>query len=104
MTVFGRGFDSRRLHHKSPPMGVTVYVLEGLRTGKRYVGIAGDLQSRLRDHRSRRTKGAQLLGDFQLIYSEVLETYAEARVREKFLKSGQGRAWLLKVQPRTRPA
>ena len=85
-------------------MSVTVYVLEGLATAKRYVGIAGDLQARLREHRARRTKGAQVVGDFRLIYTESHETYSAARAREKFLKSGRGRAWLLTVVPRTRPA
>ncbi len=83
------------------PMAVTVYVLEGLESGKRYVGIAEDLQGRLMDHRSGRTKGSQLIGDFRMIYTERHESYAEARDREKFLKSGKGRAWLLRIIPRT---
>ncbi len=81
-------------------MSVTVYVLEGLANGKRYVGIAEDLHARLRDHRARRTKGAQLIADFRVIHTEWYETYAEARMREKFLKSGAGRAWLQEIIPR----
>ncbi len=102
MTVFGRGFDSRRLH-QFLSMPVTVYVLEGLTTGKRYVGITGDLERRLAEHRENRTKGAQILGEFKLIHTETYPSYEAARTREKFLKSGQGRAWLLTVVGRTRP-
>ena len=80
-----------------------MYVLEGLASRKRYVGIAEDLQVRLQDHRARRTKGAQFIGDFRVIYTERHESYAAARAREKFLKSGTGRAWLQKVIPRTPP-
>ena len=40
------------------------------------------------------TKGGQQFGRFELIHREAFASYAEARVREKFLKSGQGRKWL----------
>ena len=72
---------------------VTVYVLKG-RTGKRYVGITGDLERRLRDHRTGATKGGQLLGEFRLLYSEQYADYSSARERERYLKSGKGRKWL----------
>jgi len=85
-------------------MGVTLYVLEGLTSGKRYVGITGDLERRLSEHRAGGTKGAQVIGDFRLIYTENHQTHAAARAREKFFKSGQGRAWLLKRIGRPRPA
>jgi len=72
---------------------VTLYVLKG-RTGKRHVGISGNLERRLRDHRAGTTKGGQLLGQFRLLFSEQYADYASAREREKFLKSGKGRKWL----------
>lgn len=49
---------------------VYVYVLEGVDTGKRYVGITNNLYRRLTEHRSKRTKGGQLLGDFTLLLVE----------------------------------
>jgi len=85
-------------------MSVTVYVLEGKTTGRRYIGITRDLPARLQAPWARRSKGGQLIGEFDLIFSEVHTTYAEARVREKFLKSGQGRACLHNRRSRRTPA
>ena len=73
---------------------ICVYVIRSLENGKRYVGIAANVGSRLREHARRATKGGQQLGRFELLHREAFESYAEARVREKFLKSGQGREWL----------
>jgi len=82
---------------------VTVYVLEGATTGKRYVGITNDLQRRLVEHRNHRTKGSQIIGVFTLLHVEEFPDYATARAQEKFLKSGQGRAWLRRKYPQRSP-
>ncbi|MBI4624788.1 MAG: GIY-YIG nuclease family protein [Verrucomicrobia bacterium] len=73
---------------------VYVYVLRRLGKGIRYVGITASLGPRLRTHARGTTKGAQQLGTFHLIHREAFPSYTEARVREKFLKSGRGREWL----------
>ena len=70
---------------------VTVYVLEG--ASRRYVGITADLERRLREHRTVSHSG-RLIGEFRVLLTEVYPDYGSARQREKFLKSGQGRAWL----------
>ena len=86
---------------------ITVYVLKG-ETGKRYVGITNDLPRRLSEHRSRHSKGSQVIGRFSLIHTEVFGDHKEARGREKFLKSGQARKWLdsleSELEPATKPA
>jgi putative endonuclease len=79
---------------------VILYVLEGKQTGKRYVGITQNLERRLAEHRSRRTKGGQIIGKFNLLYTETYSDHRAARVREKFLKSGKGRDWLNDKYPR----
>ena len=73
---------------------VYVYVLRSLEKGSRYVGITASLGPRLRTHARGTTKGGQQLGTFELIHREEFSSYQEARAREKFFKSGQGRAWL----------
>ena len=73
---------------------VYVYVLRSLENGTRYVGITSQLGPRLRTHARRASKGGQQLGRFELIHREELPDYKLARVRERFLKSGTGRAWL----------
>ncbi|MBW2321046.1 MAG: GIY-YIG nuclease family protein [Deltaproteobacteria bacterium] len=76
---------------------ITVYVLKG-KTGKRYTGITNNFSRRLREHRSLKTKGSELLGDFFVLHTETFSDYKSAREREKFLKSGQGRQWLNKLE------
>ena len=78
---------------------IAVYVLESARNGKRYVGITKDLERRLDEHRSGRSKGGQILGDFRVLHTEIHPDYAAARAREVFLKSGQGRKWLQEAFP-----
>ncbi len=73
---------------------IWLYVIRSTVNGRRYVGITADLGARLRTHAGQSTKGGQLLQRFELIHTEQFPSYADARVREKFLKSGQGRAWL----------
>ena len=95
-----RGFDSP-LPLQS--YVITVYVIQSIRTGKRYVGITNNLDRRLAEHRARSSKGGQLLGSFLLLHAESFPDYQIARQREKNLKSGQGRAWLDVRYPRRGP-
>ena len=89
---------------KFGPMAVTVYILKGER-GKRYVGITNDLDRRLSEHRAGKTKGGQVIGTFTLLHTERFPDYGSARKREKYLKSGCGRAWLDDLETgRTRSA
>ena len=72
----------------------TVYVLRSKTTGKHYTGQTEDINLRLFKHAtgfSRYTRGR---GPWDLIHSEEYPSRALAIAREKFLKSGQGRAWL----------
>ena len=82
---------------------ITVYVLKG-ETGKRYVGITQNLPRRLQEHRAKKSKGSQVIGHFYVLHTETFEDYKAARLREKFLKSGQGRKWLDALEPKSEPA
>ena len=71
-----------------------VYVLWSSKLKKRYVGSTGDVEKRLLEHNrgcNKFTKGGI---PWIKIYEEEYTTKTEAVRREKFLKSGQGRAWL----------
>jgi len=85
-------------------MKIKLYIIKGLTNGKHYVGITNDLQRRLQEHASGATKGGQVIGKFDLIYTEEFADYLSARKREKFLKSGQGRRWINENIAETRPA
>ena len=82
---------------------ITVYVLKS-KAGKRYVGITNNLSRRLREHSSKKTKSGQLLKDFFVLHTEEFPDYKKARVRKKFLKSGQGRKWLDTLELKSEPA
>ncbi|MBU1356532.1 MAG: GIY-YIG nuclease family protein [Candidatus Edwardsbacteria bacterium] len=75
-----------------------VYIIKSQTTGKTYIGQTADVGKRLAYHND---QGNRLTlhtkrnpGPWMLIYSEEYETRSEAIKREKFLKSGKGRAFL----------
>ena len=82
---------------------IALYVLRGV-TGKRYVGITNDLARRLSEHGAEQSNVRRLIGSFEVIYTEMFSDHASARIREKFLKSGQGRAWLDRMERQPRSA
>ena len=82
---------------------ITVYVLKG-HTGKRYVGITNNLSRRIKEHQNKNSKGGQILGDFYLLHIEEFPDYENARKREIFLKSGQGRKWLDMLESQSSPS
>ncbi len=72
----------------------TVYVLRSLRDGKRYIGMTQNLALRIQQHNQGcefSTKGRR---PFVLVYREEWKTLPEARIREKYFKSGAGRRYL----------
>ena len=72
-----------------------VYVLKSSRNNKRYIGSTSKLASdRLNEHNQGSNRWTRQNSPFKLIYTEEYETVTEARKRENFLKSGQGRKWL----------
>ena len=76
---------------------ITLYVLEGAK--RRYVGITANLERRLAEHRSVSRSG-KLIGEFTVLHTETFPDYVSARTRERFLKSGQGRALLKETFPK----
>lgn len=72
-----------------------IYVLKSLKNGKRYVGYTGkSVEARLHDHNSGSNSYTRHNKPFKIIYTETYLTKSEVLVREKFLKSGQGRKFL----------
>ena len=70
-----------------------VYILKSLRDGKFYTGCTNNLDRRLKEHNIGKSSTPSTVGrgPFKLVYSEVVQTRINARIREKFWKSGQGR-------------
>jgi putative endonuclease len=74
-----------------------VYVLISEKNGIRYIGMTQDLEKRLKEHNSGKSKFTKGHLPWKLVYKETFETRLEARTREKFLKSGMGRELLNKL-------
>ena len=73
---------------------VEVYVIESLSNQVWYTGMALNAERRLNEHnagKSRFTKGHR---PWKLIYTEPHKDWAEARPREKYLKTSTGKKWL----------
>ncbi|MBI4059710.1 GIY-YIG nuclease family protein [Candidatus Giovannonibacteria bacterium] len=73
---------------------VYLYVIKSLKKKYRYVGITSDLERRAKQHNSGYNQNTKSFTPFETILIEKYKDYQEARKREKFLKSGQGRKFL----------
>lgn len=71
-----------------------VYVLISLVYGTRYIGSTQDVNKRLKEHNSGKVRYTKGRKTWKLIYKEEFKTKTEARKRELFLKTGQGRKFL----------
>ena len=70
-----------------------VYVLQ-CADDSLYVGLSRDVQRRLNEHAVGRGRWTRSRLPVKLVYQEVHPSRAEARNREKYLKSGWGKQWL----------
>jgi predicted GIY-YIG superfamily endonuclease len=70
----------------------TVYVLQSEKYDLRYIGYTQDLANRLKEHNAGRNVSTHSKGPWKLLYSEEHPTELLAKKREKFFKSGRGRA------------
>ena len=80
-------------------METWVYVLWSHKLRKRYVGCAENVELRLRQHNAGKTPFTRSGIPWTVVHTEVVGDRVLARQRERFLKSGQGRAWLDKLFP-----
>jgi putative endonuclease len=72
----------------------TIYAIKSVVKNYIYVGLTENLNIRLKRHNSGYEKTTRSYRPFVLIYSEECETRPEARIREKYLKSGSGKEFL----------
>lgn len=73
------------------------YVLKSKVDNRLYKGHTSDLENRLKEHNSAKTKSTKGYIPWELIYFEIFDTKEEAMGREKFFKSGIGREFLKKI-------
>ncbi len=72
-------------------MEYTVYIIKSINKNYSYVWMTNNLERRLKEHNSNKSKSTKSYSPFELIYSEKLINSVEARKREIFLKSWQWR-------------
>ncbi len=76
---------------------IYVYALKSTTRNYIYVGMTADINDRLKRHNSGYEKTTRSYRPFDLIYLEQFESRKEARVKEKYLKSGVGKEYLRKL-------
>lgn len=71
-----------------------VYVLESLKDKERYIGYTNNLKRRLEEHKNGLSFSTKYRLPFKLIYFEGCLNENDAKRREGYLKTTQGRRFL----------
>jgi putative endonuclease len=80
-----------------------VYVLQSRKDSRYYIGYTADLDKRLKEHNSGKTRSLRHRLPMDLIYTEEYDIKKEAKAREQQLKSwkgGEAFRTLIKGSPR----
>jgi predicted GIY-YIG superfamily endonuclease len=78
---------------------IEVYAIVSEKCGEIYVGMALDAEKRLKEHNNGKNRFTKGLKPWNLFRIEYFQDWKEARVREKYLKSGIGKAFLKSLVP-----
>ncbi len=71
-----------------------VYVLESFKDGNRYIGYTSNLKKRIKEHQTGYNFSIEFRRPFKLIYFEGCLEEENAKRREGYLKTTQGRRFL----------
>lgn len=71
-----------------------VYILKGLKTGEFYKGITNNLNRRLTEHLTGNSFSTRSMIPLKLVHVEICKDRKDARLLEKYYKSGSGRETL----------
>ena len=75
-----------------------MFMLSSLKHNYIYVGLTKNIAKRIKRHNDGRERTTKFYAPFELIYSEVCNTRVEARLREKYWKSGIGKEQLREIK------
>jgi putative endonuclease len=78
----------------TPSMFFCVYVLESLNDKKLYIGYSANLKRRLEEHKKGLSFATKYRLPFKLIYFEGCLNQEDAKRREHYLKTTQGRRFI----------
>src|SRR3990167_957049 len=71
-----------------------IYVLESVKDGNRYIGYTADFKKRVKEHEDGKNFSTKFRVPFRLIYFEGCLDQSDAKRRERYLKTTQGRRFL----------
>ncbi len=71
-----------------------VYILESLKFNELYIGYTENLRKRLKEHNQGLVESTRTYRPWQLIYYEACFNEKDAKRREKYFKTSQGRRLL----------
>ena len=78
----------------SSSMFFYAYVLENLRDRERYIGYTNNLKKRIEEHNKGLSFATKFTKPYQLVYFEGCLNQNDAKRREGYLKTVQGRRFL----------
>ena len=70
------------------------YIIKSKKDNKWYTGHTKDLRKRFQEHNSDKVSSTKGRGPFELIYYEACINEEDAKMREKYLKSGMGKRYI----------
>ena len=71
-----------------------VYVIESINFKRRYIGFTSNIENRLKQHNSGKTRSTKAYKPWKLLFFEEFKDKIDAINREKYLKSGVGREYI----------
>lgn len=71
-----------------------IYIIQSKKDKKWYTGYSKDLRKRFNEHNSNISYSTKNRVPFKLIYYEACLNSQDARLREKYLKTGMGKRYL----------
>ena len=83
--------------HLTTEIMYIVYIIQSKIDKRLYKGLTTDLDRRIKKHNSRRTKSTRPYKQWNIVYFEEYSSKEEARKREQFFKTGEGRELLKKI-------
>ena len=76
-----------------------VYAIKSELDGRIYVGFSEDVEKRLKEHNSGKTKSTKGFRPWDIIFTQECDSRIEARKLEKYYKSGIGKEKLKQLAP-----
>jgi len=70
------------------------YIIKSSKDGQWYTGVTSDLRARLQNHLKGQVRSTRHRRPLNLVYYEGCLSGADARRRERYLKSGKGKRYL----------